>query len=143
MQRILQDFMKKNNTWNIRRLVDESFVPSAQRTSVIYCRLTDLWSQDGWVMPPSLKWARLSSCQMGQRGAKKEAVTTNLLSLFNTFLRLLKWLLFTYSGYLYRIICLLSVLYGNRKTSWQVNDHFFMSLALLICSLKIELKGTL
>ena len=25
---------KMNNTWNIRRLVDESFVPSAQQTSV-------------------------------------------------------------------------------------------------------------
>ena len=43
-QRILQDFMKKNNTWNIRNLVDESFVPSAQQTSVLYCRLTDLKS---------------------------------------------------------------------------------------------------
>ena len=34
--------MKKRNTCNIRRLVDKSFVPSAQWTSVIYCRLTDL-----------------------------------------------------------------------------------------------------
>ena len=34
-------YEKKNNTWNIRRLVDELFVPSAQRTSVIHCRLTD------------------------------------------------------------------------------------------------------
>ena len=33
----------KKNTWNIRRLVDESFVPSAQRTSVLYCRLTDFY----------------------------------------------------------------------------------------------------
>ena len=32
---------QKNNTWNIRCLVDESFVPSAKRTSVLYCRLTD------------------------------------------------------------------------------------------------------
>ena len=37
--------MKKNNTWNIRRLFDESFVPANQRTSVLYCRLSDLkWS---------------------------------------------------------------------------------------------------
>ena len=36
--------MKKNNTWNIRRLVDESFVSSAQQTSVLYCRLTDFKS---------------------------------------------------------------------------------------------------
>ena len=32
---------KKNNTWNIRRLVDDSFVPSSNRPGVIYCRLTD------------------------------------------------------------------------------------------------------
>ena len=32
---VLQRFYeKKNNTWNIRRLVDESFFPSAQRTSL-------------------------------------------------------------------------------------------------------------
>ena len=32
---------EKKNTWNVRRLVDESFVPSAQRTSILYCRLSD------------------------------------------------------------------------------------------------------
>ena len=32
---------KKNNTRNIRRLVNESFVPSNQQTSVLYCRLSD------------------------------------------------------------------------------------------------------
>ena len=32
---------KKNNTWNIRRLVDESFVPANQQTSVLYWRLSD------------------------------------------------------------------------------------------------------
>ena len=35
LQRILQDVMKKI----IRHLDDEPFVPSAQRTSVLYCRL--------------------------------------------------------------------------------------------------------
>ena len=30
-----------DNTWNIRCLVDESYVPSAQWTRVFYCRLTD------------------------------------------------------------------------------------------------------
>ena len=41
---------EKNNTWNIRCLVDEtclvneSFVPAPQRTRVLlYCRLTDFW----------------------------------------------------------------------------------------------------
>ena len=41
MQRVLQDSTKKNDNWNIRRLVDKSFVPSAQRTSISYCRLMD------------------------------------------------------------------------------------------------------
>ena len=31
----------KNNTWNIRLLVDDSFVPSSKQPSIIYCRLTD------------------------------------------------------------------------------------------------------
>ena len=34
LQSILQEIMKKNNTWNIRRLVDDSFVPSSQQPSV-------------------------------------------------------------------------------------------------------------
>ena len=33
---------KNNNAWNIRRLVDESFVLANQQTSVLYCRLSDL-----------------------------------------------------------------------------------------------------
>jgi hypothetical protein len=33
--------IKKNNTWNIRLLGDDSFVPSSKQPSVIYCRLTD------------------------------------------------------------------------------------------------------
>ena len=32
----------EKNTWNVRRL-DELFVPWAQRTSVLYCRLTNFW----------------------------------------------------------------------------------------------------
>ena len=35
---------EKKNTWNIRRLVNDSFVPSSKRPSVLYCKLTDLWS---------------------------------------------------------------------------------------------------
>ena len=38
--------MKKNNTWNFRHLDDESFVPENQRTSVLYCRLSDFWIPD-------------------------------------------------------------------------------------------------
>ena len=36
LQRILQEMMKKENTGSIRRLVDDSFGPSSQQTSVIY-----------------------------------------------------------------------------------------------------------
>ena len=36
LQRILHEIMKKNNTWNMRRLVDESFVPATQQASVLY-----------------------------------------------------------------------------------------------------------
>ena len=36
LQRILQEILKKNNTWNIRRLVNESFVQATQQTSVLY-----------------------------------------------------------------------------------------------------------
>ena len=32
---------KKTNTWNIRRLVNDSFVPSGRRTSLLNCKLTD------------------------------------------------------------------------------------------------------
>ena len=35
---------EKNNAWNIRRLVNESFVPATQQTSVLYCRLSDFLS---------------------------------------------------------------------------------------------------
>ena len=46
LKRILQGIArKKNNTWNIRCLVDESFVPASQKTSLSYWRLTDFkWS---------------------------------------------------------------------------------------------------
>ena len=33
---------KKSNTWNIRRLINDSFVPSSKRPIVLYCKLTDL-----------------------------------------------------------------------------------------------------
>ena len=42
----LQENYEKKN-WKVRPLVDESFVPSAQRTRELYCRLSDLRSN--WV----------------------------------------------------------------------------------------------
>ena len=41
LQRILQEIMKKNTTWNIRRLVDKTIVPWTQRPSILYWRLSD------------------------------------------------------------------------------------------------------
>ena len=41
LQRILQEIVKKNNTWNIRRLVNETIVQSTQQTSVLYWRFPD------------------------------------------------------------------------------------------------------
>ena len=59
----------KKNTWNVRRLVNKSFVPSAQRTSVLYCRLTDfifrvsheVWSYDKFSVDRQLHKTTLSS----------------------------------------------------------------------------------
>ena len=43
--KVLQIIMKTNdNTWNLKHLVDKSFVPANQRTSVLYCRLSDFMS---------------------------------------------------------------------------------------------------
>ena len=36
--------MKKKNTWKVKPMVEDSFVPSAHRTSVSYSRLTDFKS---------------------------------------------------------------------------------------------------
>ena len=44
------------NTWNVRRLIDESFVPSAQRTSVLYCRLSDLWWGNKLCFQTNIPW---------------------------------------------------------------------------------------
>ena len=32
----IRNYEKKNNAWNIRRLVDESFIPVTQQTSILY-----------------------------------------------------------------------------------------------------------
>ena len=37
--------MKKNTTWNLKRLVADSFIPSTHRTRVSYSRLTDFKSE--------------------------------------------------------------------------------------------------
>ena len=61
-----RNYEKKNNTWNIRRLVDKSFVPLALRTSVLCCRLTDFNSH----CPGEQEWWR--------RPLKKEVLITLL-----------------------------------------------------------------
>ena len=55
----IRNYIKKNNAWNIRRLVDESFIPANQRTRVLYCRLSDLYLcwQSGWAKKgPKMCW---------------------------------------------------------------------------------------
>ena len=50
---------KKNHTWNIRRLVDESFVPANQRPSVLYWRLSDFsWNK---LAQTNTVWVRVTS----------------------------------------------------------------------------------
>ena len=44
----------KNNTWNIRLLVEDLFVPSSKQPSVIYCRLTDFKLSTG--SPPHTRF---------------------------------------------------------------------------------------
>ena len=46
----IRNYEKKNNTWNIRRLVDELFVPATQRPSdpayyIEDCRISDALNQ--------------------------------------------------------------------------------------------------
>ena len=36
-----RNYENKNNTWNIRHLVNKSFIPVNQPTSTLYCRLSD------------------------------------------------------------------------------------------------------
>ena len=50
---------EKNNTWNIRRLVDDSFGPSSQRTRVLHCKLTDFWKQV--TLEPCAQWLHLKA----------------------------------------------------------------------------------
>ena len=42
--------IKRNNTWNIRLLVDDSFVPSSKQPSVLYCKLTDFFIHSFFVL---------------------------------------------------------------------------------------------
>ena len=42
-----QEIMKKDNAWNIRSLIDESFVPLTQRTILNYTLPADLFGVIG------------------------------------------------------------------------------------------------
>ena len=44
----IRNYEKKN--WNVRRFGDKLFVPSAQQTSVLYCRLSDLLTMGSFLM---------------------------------------------------------------------------------------------
>ena len=47
--------MKKSNAWNIRRLVDESFVLSTHGPRVLYLRLSDLRKEEEFIYKSSQK----------------------------------------------------------------------------------------
>ena len=60
LQRILQEILKKNNsTWNIRCLVDNSFVPLSKQPSILYCKLTDFRSAILHTFSPTFDNAQL------------------------------------------------------------------------------------
>ena len=61
------EFIKNNekkNAWNIKRLVDDSFVPSAHRTSILYSRLTHFMSAS------SVQWNNQRLCFWFRLGHK-------------------------------------------------------------------------
>ena len=45
LKRIFAKNYEEKNTWNIRHLVDKSFVLEIQQTSILYCRLLDFSSE--------------------------------------------------------------------------------------------------
>ena len=83
-------------------------------------------SQDGWVMPPSLKWARLSSCQMGQRGAKKGGRNHKPSFTFQHFFKAFEMITIYIKNNTFTVISLLE----SQNMSWKVHNRFFMSLCL-------------
>ena len=48
--------MKKIYTWNIKRLVDESFIPATQQPSVLYWRLLDFLSRIKYILLTIAAW---------------------------------------------------------------------------------------
>ena len=59
--------MMKKKVWNIRRLVNDSLGPSSQRTSVVYCKLTDFTSR--------LRFAIAAVCGGGLRRRRRQRCT--------------------------------------------------------------------
>ena len=52
----MKNYLKKN-TWNIRHLVHDSFVPSSKRPRVLYCKLTDFRSNLGDIdLSTTFRW---------------------------------------------------------------------------------------
>ena len=59
----------EKKTWNIRRLVDDSFIPANQKTSVLYRRLSDIKAQ----LQITLKPTPLSSTLPNKKAVSKAA----------------------------------------------------------------------
>ena len=70
---------KKNNVWNIRRLVDDSFIPSAKRTNLLYCRLTDFKSNNKLLLKLHVDITQSSSNSLTQPASFLFALTYCLI----------------------------------------------------------------
>ena len=66
---------KKNNAWNIRRLVNESFVPPSQQTSILYCRLSDFKSNNKLLLKLHVDITQSSSNSLTQPASFLFALT--------------------------------------------------------------------
>ena len=82
--------MKKNNAWNIKHLVDESFVPSTQQASVhIILKIVGFLQKDHAIMLCNLLPAVFNTyeCTVGHRHLASAAlVKAGLMTLMMTFL---------------------------------------------------------
>ena len=73
-RRVLRNH-KKNNAWNIRRLVNESFVPPSQQTSILYCRLSDFKSNNKLLLKLHVDITQSSSNSLTQPASFLFALT--------------------------------------------------------------------
>ena len=76
---------KRDNAWNIRRLVNESFVPPSQQTSILYCRLSDFKSNNKLLLKLHVDITQSSSNSLTQPASFLFALT---------YCQILRWAMF-------------------------------------------------